>query len=222
MPIYYGLVAKKQNIILAEFTEYNGNFQQITMQLMQRVVPDTKKTFELEDFLFHYISEDGLTVMCMTDKAIQKKIAFAFMQDVRKTLISSYSPRELENAKAYGLSTFTDKIREKMTYYNDNPITINDKTDELMRELNGLKDSMVENIDRLIERDGKIEVILQKAESLSTYSKTYRANARRAKNKMRNRRIFYVCMLIIILGLVGFFIAVIACGGFSFHGCSSS
>lgn len=45
-----------------------------------------------------------------------------------------------------------------------------------MRELNGLKDSMVENLDRLIERDGKIEVILQKAESLSTYSKTYRAN----------------------------------------------
>lgn len=35
---------------------------------------------------------------------------------------------------------------------------------------------MVENLDKLIERDGKIEVILQKAESLSTYSKTYRAN----------------------------------------------
>lgn len=70
MPIYYGLVAKRPNIILAEFTEYNGNFQQITMQLMQRITPDTKKTFELEDFLFHYINEDGLTVLCMTDKAI--------------------------------------------------------------------------------------------------------------------------------------------------------
>lgn len=45
-----------------------------------------------------------------------------------------------------------------------------------MRELNGLKDAMVENLDKLIERDGKIEVILQKAESLSTYSKTYRSN----------------------------------------------
>ena len=38
------------------------------------------------------------------------------------------------------------------------------KTDELFRELNGLKDAMVENLDKLIERDGKIEVILQKAE----------------------------------------------------------
>ncbi|CDW75315.1 synaptobrevin vamp-like protein [Stylonychia lemnae] len=192
---------KRTNIVLAEFTDYNGNFQQITMQLMQRVEADTKKTFELEDFLFHYINEDGITVMCMTDKAIQKKIAFAFLQDVRKTLIQQYSPRELENAKAYGLSTFTERIKEKLVYYNDNPITINDKTDELLRELNGLKDAMVENLDKLIERDGKIEVILQKAESLSVYSKTYRANARKAKNKMRNRRIFYVFMLILILAV---------------------
>lgn len=50
--------------------------------------------------------------------------------------------------------------RCKQVYYNDNPITVNDKADELLRELNGLKDSMVENLDRLIERDGKIEVIL--------------------------------------------------------------
>lgn len=58
------------------------------MQLMQRVTPDTKKTFEIEgDFLFHYINEDGLTVLCMTDRSIQKKIAFAFMQDTRKTLL---------------------------------------------------------------------------------------------------------------------------------------
>lgn len=79
MPIYYGLVAKRSNIILAEYTEYNGNFQQITMQLMQRIQPDTKKTFELEDFFFHYINEEGLTLLCMTDKKLNKKIAFAFL-----------------------------------------------------------------------------------------------------------------------------------------------
>ena len=108
MPIYYSLIAKKNNIILSEYTEYAGNFQQYTMQLMNRIQPETKKTFELEEFLFHYINEDGLTVMCMTDKAIQKKIAFAFMQDVKKTLVSTYSARELENARAYQLTTFVD------------------------------------------------------------------------------------------------------------------
>ena len=36
---------------------------------------------------------------------------------------------------------------------------INDKTEELVKELHGLKDAMVENLDKLIQRDGKIEVI---------------------------------------------------------------
>ena len=68
---------------------------------MQRIEPDTKKTFELEEFLFHYINEDGLTILCMSDKQIQKKIAFAFMQDLRKTLLNTYNPREIDNARAY-------------------------------------------------------------------------------------------------------------------------
>ena len=114
MPIYYALVAKRSNIVLAEYTDYSGNFQQYTMQLMNRVEPETKKTFELEEFLFHYINEEGLTVMCMSDKTLLKKVAFAFMHDLKKTLCGTYTARELENAKAYSLQTFTEKIREKM------------------------------------------------------------------------------------------------------------
>ena len=34
MTIFYALVAKRKNIVLAEYTEYSGNFQQYTMQLM--------------------------------------------------------------------------------------------------------------------------------------------------------------------------------------------
>ena len=68
MTIFYALVAKRKSIILADYTDYSGNFQQYTMQLMQRIEPETKKTFELEDLLFHYINEDGITILCMTDK----------------------------------------------------------------------------------------------------------------------------------------------------------
>jgi hypothetical protein len=68
---------------------------------MSRIETDTKKTFELEEFFFHYINEDGLTVLCMSDKKVNKKVPFAFMQDLRKTLLNTYSAREIENAKAY-------------------------------------------------------------------------------------------------------------------------
>ena len=35
-------------------------------------------------------------------------------------------------------------------YYNKNPIIPSEKTDELLKDLNGLKDVMVENLDKLL------------------------------------------------------------------------
>jgi len=41
------------------------------------------KTFELEEFFFHYINENGLSAMCMTDKTFERKLTFAFLQDLK-------------------------------------------------------------------------------------------------------------------------------------------
>ena len=52
----------------------------ITMQLLQtQVAPDTARSLELDDFLFHYINNSGLLVMCMADKTVDKKLAFMFI-----------------------------------------------------------------------------------------------------------------------------------------------
>ena len=44
-----------------------------------------------------------------------------------------------------------------------------------------LKEDMVENIESLIQRDGKIDVIADKARNLSVQSNTYRNNAKKLK-----------------------------------------
>ena len=118
MSIFYVLVAKRNDMILVDYTEYSGNFQQITIDIMKRIEPDTKKTYELSDYLFHYINEDQLTVMCMTSKQTQSRLAFTFLADVRKRLFEVYNSYELENAKAFGLKTFSPELKEKMvTHY---------------------------------------------------------------------------------------------------------
>ena len=114
MSIFYVLIAKRNDMILVDYTEYSGNFQQITIDLMKQIQPETNKTYELADYLFHYINEDGLTVLCMTSKDIQKKLAFAFLVDVRKRLFDFYAPHELQNARAFGLKTFQSELKEKV------------------------------------------------------------------------------------------------------------
>ena len=50
-----------------------------------------------------------------------------------------------------------------MNAYNENPHMFNDKADKLLKDMLHLKDNMVENIESLIQRDGKIEIMAEKA-----------------------------------------------------------
>ena len=61
-----------------------------------------------------------------------------------------------------------------MEIYNSNPDLAQDKSDVLLQNMLDLKESMIENIDNLIQRDGKIEIIAEKAMSLSLVSNSYK------------------------------------------------
>ena len=61
-------------------------------------------------------------------------------------------------------------MKPKMNFYNENPDCATDKADELLNKMLTLKEDMVENIESLIQRDGKIDVIAEKAHRLSVVS----------------------------------------------------
>ena len=65
--------------------------------------------------------------------------------------------------------------------YNDNPDMVKDQTDEVYKKLLGLKDDMIENINDLVERDGKIEVIAEKALNLSVVAGSFKKNSKKLK-----------------------------------------
>lgn len=66
---------------------------------------------------------------------------------------------------------FQPTIKEKIDFYNDNPTVMNDsKTEGLVKELNETKDVMVENLNKILERDLKIDVVLRNSEQLRTFS----------------------------------------------------
>ena len=72
-----------------------------------------------------------------------------------------------------------------------------------------LKENMVENIENLIQRDGKIEIIAEKAMQLSSVSNSYKSRSRKLKEQERRKRYCYLFVVILI--------CVIAAGGVLFY-----
>lgn len=84
-------------------------------------------------------------------------------------------------------------------FYNSDPVGYSDKTDELYSELSTLKDSMMENLDKAISRSGKIEVTLERSDSLVQNSRTYKRRAKKVYTTQRNRKYMYIIALIIAI-----------------------
>ena len=206
MAIFYVLIAKRNNVVLADYTAHTGNFQVITMQLLEQIQPDTAKTLELEEFHFHYTQQNGILVLCMSSKDVQQKLAFTFLQDVKQAFYDTYTQRDIDNAVSYSLKSFgVETMKPKMSMYNDNPTMVKDKADVVLENMINLKEDMVENIENLIQRDGKIEIIAEKALQLSTVSNSYKQRSKKLKEQERCKRRMYTLVCIFI---------VIACAGF--------
>ena len=58
----------------------------------------------------------------MADKNVLPKLAFTFLEDVRRTFEQTYSKHDIESARGYSLKSFgLEYLRPKLLAYNENP-----------------------------------------------------------------------------------------------------
>ena len=68
---------------------------------------------------------------------------------------------------------------------------------------------MIENINQLVERDGKIELLEDKALNLSVVSAGFRKSTKKLKNQEKRKRIIQgVVVALVVLSLIGLIVLV--------------
>ena len=90
-----------------------------------------------------------------------------------------------------------------------------DKTDEVFQKMVDLKENMVENIESLIQRDGKIEIIAEKALNLSVVSNSFHKKSKKLKEQERRKRYCQLAVAAILILIVVIFILYALFGGSS-------
>jgi vesicle-associated membrane protein 7 len=59
--------------------------------------------------IFHYIVDDGITYLCLADEEFGRRIAFAFLEDVRNRFKATYGDRG-KTALAYGMNADFSRV----------------------------------------------------------------------------------------------------------------
>lgn len=105
---------------------------------------------------------------------------------------------------------FAPVLKSRMEYFNTNPNA--DSIMKVQNQIESVKDIMIENIDRVLERGEKIELLVDKTDRLNQQAFNFEKSSRSLKNAMICRKIRNYVIVFIIVALIIFFIAAMICG----------
>ena len=158
-----------------------------------------------------------MTFLCMATEETRRRVTFAFLEDVMKAFREQYSDVE-QSALAFSLNdSFSPVLKAKMEFYSSGPTS--DNITAVQARIDSVKDIMVDNIDRVLERGEKIELLVDKTDRLNQQAFKFEKTSRNLKNDLYWRAVRNRCIAFTVVCLIIFFIIVIVCG-IDFKGCS--
>jgi len=204
------------------FIKLTAAIPQATQTILSKIPPNNSKlTYVWEQYLFHHVSEGGFTYLVMADDSAGRRMPFAFLAELQRAFTSlPSSSTSLSSLPAHGLQgSFSPIIAGLMETYNTAP-----PTDELARaqtELNQVKDIMVQNVEQILSRGERIELLVDKTDNMANQATAFRRGARGVRRQMwwKNSKI---TILGVFVGLVLLWIIVAQFCGAGFNRCGKS
>jgi len=174
--IIFALVAKEKNQVLCEFTEHRGNFETIAQGILQKVKENSRATIVFEnEYFFYYLNKEGITGLCLCDQYFPKDSAFIFLEELIDALLQKFTKSEIQKERAYSKvfsDIFSPIIKEKISKYNRNP-EASDSMKLLKKGVLEYKDNVFKANEILLERELKLNLVVQKSEALKVESTAY-------------------------------------------------
>lgn len=121
--------------------------------------------------------DQGITFLCMADETTKRRVTFAFLEDIKSLWREKYGHVE-QKVLAFALNeAFSGVMEKRMKQYNDNPNNI-DNIDKVQAQIDNVKDVMIQNIDLVLQRGEKIELMVDKTERLNQQAVKFEKSVR--------------------------------------------
>ena len=130
-------------------------------------------------------------------------VAFSFLADLKKKFLLSYDSPKIQTSYSYQLKSFSDDIQKLADYYMKNPQS---KLAILKNNINQTSEIMHENVEKLFQRNEKLDITLQKSNNLLGTSDVFYKNIHRMKMKQKYKRLKYLAFFILVLIILGLLI----------------
>ena len=157
-------------------------------------------------------SHAALTYLVVAQSELGRRIPFAFLLELKKKFLAQYSPESanFQSLPAYGSAAFNTTLKSMLSTYNISPPS--DSLSNARREIDSVKDIMTENIERVLERGERIDLLVDKTDRLGGSARDFRVRSRGLRRQMwwKNVRIM-VLLVVVVIFLIYLFVG-FGCG----------
>jgi len=237
MPLLYTVIARK-NVVLARHAMIIGNFAEVTELVLSKIdeTKNKKMSYSSDSYMYHYVyAENNLTFLCITDDEFKRSSAFAFLdsieakfnaQFVGRSASSISVPLALNNelspilaAEMKKFNLIEDQNKLMPIEEGEEAAGTSDRVQRVRNEVDRVKDIMVANVETLMERGERLELLVDKTENLSQHSVSFRRAGRQLHRTYwwQNTKMKIAVGFGVILGI--YIIVSISCGGLDWKKC---
>lgn len=217
--LLYSLVSRGEQVLAEHIVNrMTGNFTTVARTLLGKIPPeDGKASYAYDRYLFHYIVKGGLTYLCMADETMGRTVPYDFLREVCSRFEAAFGDRA-KTAIAYAFNAdFEGELARQMEAFNEKARNV--KIAKVQKELSDVKDIMVQNIDKVLARGEKIELLVDKSSNLDRQALVFKKEATKMKRafwwkSVRAWLLIFFAALIILYVILAF-----SCGGLSIPKC---
>ncbi|XP_052185037.1 vesicle-associated membrane protein 727 [Diospyros lotus] len=231
--LIYSFVAKG-TVVLAEHTPYTGNFSTIAVQCLQKLPSNSSKyTYSCDGHTFNFLIDSGFVFLVVADESVGRSVPFVFLERVKDDFKQRYGgsirddgPHPLADDEdddaffldrfniAYNLDReFGPRLKEHMQYCVNHPDEIS-KLSKLKAQITEVKGIMMDNIEKVLDRGEKIELLVDKTENLQFQADSFQRQGRQLRRKMWLQNLQMKLMLGGAIFAIIIICWLVICGGF--------
>ncbi|KEZ43862.1 Synaptobrevin [Scedosporium apiospermum] len=223
-PLLYACIAHHSTILSECTTSASSQTSSLASLILPKIQHTTpqKLTYTHGTHHIHYIAEapsdhpdhpdaGGLTFLVVAESSFGRRIPFGFLFEIRKRFFDAFPVESTDFADMpnYGAGSFNADLRNLMVDYGTTAGGQNDAITTAKREIDDVRGIMTRNIEGLLERGERMDLLVDKTDRLGGSAREFRVRSRDLKRRMwwKNVKLMGLLGLVLVLIIITIVIA---------------
>jgi len=228
-PLLYSCIAYKSTIL----SEHTTSAASATSGLASLVLPKidhssaSKQTYVHGTSHIHYIADSspkssdpgslsapGLTYLVVASASLGRRIPFGYLVEIKNRFLAQFPPAstDFSSLPAYGAAAFNTELKKLMVDFGTSKAGQEDAFRNVQREMDDVRGIMTENIERVLERGERIDLLVDKTDRLGGSARDFRVRSKGLRRRMWWKNVRLMVLLVVVCIFLVYLLVGFGCG----------